>query len=63
MIRFTVGRDGRVLSYALAAGSGSGVLDEAAQAMFRNARLPPFPATMPEAQVTVTVPIRFVLER
>ena len=62
VIRFTVARDGRVLGYTLVSSSGSASLDEAAEAMFRNAQLPPFPASMAESQVTVTVPIRFRLE-
>lgn len=62
VIRFTVARDGRVLGYTLVGSSGSAALDAAAEAMFRNAQLPPFPASMAAAQVTVTVPIRFRLE-
>lgn len=62
VIRFTVNRDGRVLDVALVSSSGSELLDEAARAMFR-ARLPAFPAGMAQDQITVTVPIRFTLER
>jgi protein TonB len=63
VIRFTVSRDGRVLSYSLVSSSGSASLDEAAQDMFRGATLPPFPASMGESEITVTVPIHFTLER
>lgn len=52
-----------MLAVALVSGSGSELLDEAARAMFRNARLPAFPAGMAQDQITVTVPIRFSLER
>lgn len=63
MVRVTAARDGRVLSFTLVASSGSAVLDAAAEAMFRNAQLPPFPPGMTQAQVTITVPIRFMLEQ
>jgi len=63
VVRFTAGRDGRVLEFALVSSSGSAALDEAAQAMFRGARLPAFPAGMAQDRITVTVPIRFTLER
>ena len=63
VIRFTAGRDGQILDFALVSSSGSAALDGAAQAMFRGARLPPFPAGMAQDRITVTVPIRFTLER
>ena len=62
-VRLTVARDGRVLNVAVARGSGSGTLDGAAAAMLRNARVPPFPFSMPQAEVTVTVALRYMLER
>jgi periplasmic protein TonB len=62
-VRFTVARDGRVLAVSLVQGSGSGLLDAAALALLRDARVPPFPDAMPQAQVTVTVAIRYTLER
>lgn len=62
-VRFTVGRDGQVLTVTLVRGSGSAVLDEAAQAMVRGGHLPAFTADMTQAQTTVTVPIRYRLER
>jgi len=63
LVRFSVARDGHVLEVTLVRGSGSPTLDEAAQATFRNARMPPFPADMSQAQTTVTVPIRYRLEQ
>jgi periplasmic protein TonB len=60
-VRFTVGRDGRVLDVELVKGTGSTSLDDAARAMLQAASLPPFPSTMPEQQVTVTVQIRYQL--
>lgn len=62
VVRFTVNRDGRVLDVSLVSSSGSTTLDDAALTMFR-ARLPAFPAGMAQDQITVTVPIRFTLER
>lgn len=63
LIRFSVARDGRVLDVTLVRSSGSPALDEAAQATFRNARMPPFTADMAQAETTVTVPIRYRLEQ
>lgn len=63
LVRFSVGRDGQVLAVVLVRSSGSTALDEAAQAMFRGARMPPFTADMSQAEMTVTVPIRYRLEQ
>ncbi len=63
LIRVSVARDGRVLEAALVRSSGSAALDEAAQATFRNARLPPFTADMAEAPTTLTIPMRYRLEQ
>ena len=62
-VRFTAARDGRVLNAELLTSTGSAALDEAVQAMLRDARLPPFPAGMTQDQVTVTVTIRYQLQR
>jgi TonB family protein len=61
VLRFTIDRSGRVLDVTLARSTGSSVLDAAAQAMLRGAQLPPFPATMPQDQLTVTAQIRYAL--
>jgi protein TonB len=58
-----VARDGRVLEVALTRGSGFASLDDAALAMLRDARVPPFPTAMPQARISVTVPVRYTLER
>jgi periplasmic protein TonB len=63
VVRFTITRDGRVVSVDLVSGSGSASLDDAAQAMLRGATLPPFPSVLPEAQIAVTLPIRYSLEQ
>lgn len=62
-VRFTVTRDGQVIALTLAHGSGSAILDRAVQDLLEGARVPPFPADMPHAQVTVTVRITYSLER
>lgn len=63
MLRFTVERDGRVSDAALVQGSGFPNLDDAAVALVRNAHVPPLPADMEDARVTVTIPIAYELER
>jgi len=60
-IRFTVNRAGRVLDVDVVRGSGSPLLDAAASTLLRGAALPPFAASMPEEQVTVTVQLRYSL--
>ena len=41
--------------------SGSSLLDDAALGLLRQAAFPPFPANMPQAQVTITTSIRYSL--
>jgi periplasmic protein TonB len=60
-VRFTVDRNGRVLDVELVKGTGSASLDDAARAMLQAASVPPFPSTMPEQRITVTVQIRYQL--
>jgi periplasmic protein TonB len=60
-LRFTVERTGRVTETTVVRGSGSSILDAAAEAMLRNATLPPFPETMLQARIGVTVQVRFAL--
>lgn len=61
VLRFTVDRAGQVLAVELLTGTGFRLLDEAAQALLRDASLPPFPAAMPQERVTVTVQLRYQL--
>ena len=63
LLRFVVARDGLVLAVTIEQGSGHVRLDEAAQALLRGARLPPFTAGMSQPQTAITVPIRYRLER
>ena len=62
-VRFTVARDGRVLNVELVSGTGSVLLDQAVERLLRGAQLPPFSPDMDQAQVTVTLQIRYTLER
>ena len=59
-VRIVIANDGQVMSIDVVQGSGSGVLDAAAVAVFRNARLPPFPpgTPVPPADVVVTLHYR-----
>jgi protein TonB len=61
-VRFTVARDGRVVSVDLTRGSGSPRLDSAAIGLLHDARVPPFPPDMTQAEITVTVQIRYVFD-
>lgn len=62
-VRFTVSRDGRVVDFQLLTSTGSAILDAAVERLLRGARLPPFPSGMDQEQVTVTLQIRYALER
>jgi protein TonB len=61
--RFTVMRDGMVTGVTLVHSTGSSSLDAAVLAMLRNARLSAFPPAMTQSQTTVTMQIRYALER
>lgn len=61
VLRFTVDRSGHVLDVVLAHSAGSSVLDAAAEAMVRNAMLPPFTAGMSQDTVTISVQIHYAL--
>jgi periplasmic protein TonB len=61
VLRFRVGRDGRVLDAAVVSSSGFADLDAAVVAMMQGAVLPPFPPSMTEPEIEVSVQIRFGL--
>ena len=61
ILRFRVGRDGRVLAYHLVQSTGSATLDAAVDEMMRGATLPAFPTSMTQSEIAVSVPIRFSL--
>jgi protein TonB len=63
IVRFTVDRDGSVLSVELVSSTGSTLLDAAVEQLLRGAHLPAFPPAMTEAAVTVSLQIRYSLER
>ena len=63
LIRFTVDRAGRVLEYVLVRGTGSASLDAAVARLLTGAQVPAFPASMTDASITVTVQVRYVLQR
>jgi protein TonB len=63
VVRFTVARDGKVLDVAVVSSTGSAVLDAAVERLLRDARLPAFPPDMTEPEVTVSLQIRYSLER
>ena len=63
VLRFAVDRSGRVLDFAVAQSSGYPDLDSSIQEMMRGAILPPFPASMSQSRIDVSVTIRFSLAR
>jgi len=59
-VRFTMDRQGRVLSAALEHSSGHAALDREALALLQRAQpLPPPPAETPGERITLTVPVEF----
>lgn len=62
LVRFTLDRDGNVLSAAIVRSTHSSLLDEEAVMLVRRAApLPPVPAELAGATVTLTVPVTFSL--
>jgi periplasmic protein TonB len=62
-LSFTVDRNGHVLNRAIVRSSGHRELDSEVMSMIERAQpLPPFPASMPQARLDLTVPIRFSLQ-
>lgn len=60
LLNFSLDRNGHVLAHSIARSSGYAALDEEVMAMIMRAEpLPSFPASMPQAQLDLTVPIRF----
>ena len=58
-VRIVIAADGQVTSIEVVQGSGSSVLDLAALAVFRNARLPPFPPGTPALPADVVVTLHY----
>ncbi|HZK92369.1 MAG TPA: energy transducer TonB [Stellaceae bacterium] len=63
VLRFRVDRYGRVIDYAVVSSTGFADLDAAVENMMRGATMPPFPASMTEPEIEVSVTIRFGLSR
>jgi protein TonB len=63
VLRFRVDRYGRVIDYSVVSSTGFADLDRAVEAMMRGATMPPFPASMPQPEIEVSVTIRFGLAR
>jgi periplasmic protein TonB len=62
LLSFSLDRNGHVLEHRIAKSSGFADLDSEVMAMIMRAEpLPPFPASMPQARLDLTVPIRFSL--
>ena len=62
-LSFTVDRTGHVLNREIVHSSGHRELDNEVMSMIERAQpLPPFPASMPQAKLDLTVPIRFSLQ-
>ncbi|HXW42316.1 MAG TPA: energy transducer TonB [Xanthobacteraceae bacterium] len=62
LLSFSVDRTGHVLTRRVLHSSGYPELDDEVMAMIERAQpLPPFPPSMPEAKLDLTVPIRFSL--
>jgi protein TonB len=63
MLGFSLDRNGHVLAHRIVHSSGHADLDDEVMAMIMRAEpLPPFPASMPQARLDLTVPIRFSLQ-
>jgi protein TonB len=63
VLRFAVDRSGRVIDFAVTQSSGYPDLDASIEQMMRGAVLPPFPASMTQPRIDVSVTIRFSLAR
>jgi len=62
MLNFSVDRNGRVLAHEIVRSSGHPELHKEVVSMIERAQpLPPFPPSMPEEKLDLTVPIRFSL--
>ena len=62
LLSFSLDRDGHVLAHSIARSSGYADLDNEVMAMIMRAEpLPPFPTSMPQPRIDLTVPIRFSL--
>jgi periplasmic protein TonB len=63
VLRFVIDRNGRVGDFAIARSSGYPDLDASIEEMMRGAVLPPFPESMTQPRIDVSVTVRFSLAR
>ena len=62
LLSFSIDRNGHVLAHSIARSSGHAALDNEVLDMIMRAQpLPPFPESMTQTQIDLTVPIRFSL--
>jgi periplasmic protein TonB len=62
LLSFSIDRNGHVLAHSIVRSSGHAALDNEVLDMIMRAQpLPPFPESMTQAQIDLTVPIRFSL--
>jgi protein TonB len=61
VLRFTADRSGHVLNAERIDTGAPAVLGTAAEPMLRGAAVPPFPDTMPQERITITVRVRYAL--
>lgn len=59
LLRFTLGRDGRVLQWNIDRSTGDAELDRAVAEMIAGAQLPAMPSDMPGDHLAIAVPVRF----
>ena len=62
-LRTVIGRDGSILEYQLKKRSGWPELDASVEKMMSGSKFPPFPGSMPDPEIEVSVNIRFELTR
>jgi len=60
-VRFTLDRDGQVLSSRITRSSGHAALDDEVLALMQRGPMPRMPAAMQQSRMTIQVPIRFRL--
>lgn len=63
VLQFRVDREGRIVHFALARSTGYAELDRAVHELMQGPRLPPFPASMTQAEIEIAVTIRFNLSQ
>jgi protein TonB len=60
-LAFTLDRGGQLINWKIVASSGVGLLDEETEALVQRASFPPFPASLDQDRLELTVPVEFSL--